>query len=88
MRLLTPEITALLQWFDWTHELTGTFGAVWWSMVRLPRAGAMGQQDARLMAGLEVVRNLKNRMLMSEQRKGDPDREREAFHEQVRQGDR
>ena len=74
-----------MQVFEWTHELTTTFGAAWWSMVRLPAVGGLGAQDARLMAALAVARGQHNALLLRTARTGDPDQEREAFHEQVRQ---
>jgi hypothetical protein len=82
--VLTPEVLEILQWFEWTHEVSATVGAAWWSMVRLPGDGGLGAQDARLMAALETVRGIQNALLNEQQKKGDPEQERQAFHEQVR----
>lgn len=45
-------------WFDLTHEVQGVgFGGAVCRMVRLPGPGGIGDQDAWLMEGLEVVRD-------------------------------
>lgn len=46
-----------------THEIVSTGAAAWWQMVRLPRAGAVADQDARLMDALAVLRGVENVML-------------------------
>lgn len=51
-------------WFELTHEVEamGMGGAVC-RLVRLPAAGAIGDQDAWLMEALSIVRDTSNRMM-------------------------
>lgn len=51
-------------WFDVTHEVeaVGMGGAVY-RLVRLPEAGAVGDQDAWLMEALGVMRDEANAVL-------------------------
>lgn len=87
--MLTGEVLEAFEWFEWTHEITVSgFGAAWWSLVRLPGEGSIGAQDARLMATLEAVREIENGLLREKSTKGDPDAEREAWHEEVKNRDR
>lgn len=57
----------MLQLFYRTHTLTvlGLGGAMW-TQAWLPRAGGVGQQDARTMAHLEVLRAVQNRLLIED----------------------
>lgn len=48
---LTPEMGALLEWFDGTHELT----AQGWHRACLPSEGGYGDQDCKLMEQLDHV---------------------------------
>lgn len=63
VRSLTPETRDVLRWFDQTHELQVGFGAATWHRHSLPGPGGLGDQDARLMAGLDLVRDEKNLLL-------------------------
>jgi len=55
VRLLTPDVRQALQWFEATHRLEPTMTGVAWRRIALPHAGAVGEQDARLMEQLDVI---------------------------------
>lgn len=78
MRLLTPEVEEIFRWFAECYEVTvdGMSGRVWWRRAALPAAGGVGDQDARVMAALEYVAQLRNTLLMERQ----TTRTREAAH--------
>jgi hypothetical protein len=87
--VLTGEVLEAFEWFEWTHEVVSNgLGGLWWSLVRLPGEGSIGAQDARMMATLDVVRSIENGLLREKSTKGDPDVEREAWHEEVKARDR
>jgi len=71
-----------MQWFTRTHEVEsiGMGGAVW-RLRRLPRAGGVDQQDAKLMAALDVCRHVANELLAMRLAPSEQD-ELKAFHEQ------
>jgi len=77
VRAIDAESEQVLGWFAATHEMTGGFGVAWWRLERLPESGGVDEQDARLMASLEYVRQLQN-TLLAEDRKpsGDPRKDR------------
>jgi hypothetical protein len=83
--LITGELHELFRWFALTHELevstVGTAGARW-RLVRLPDAGSLADQDAKLMFGLEYLRGIENELIHEEWRKGDPNAELEAFKQE------
>ena len=63
VRALTPETKETLAWFDRTHEPHAAGFTVLWQRVSLPGPGGVSDQDARLMAALDHVRDLKNALL-------------------------
>lgn len=58
-------------WFELTHEVEAVgMGGAQCRLVRLPSAGAIGDQDAWLMEALSVVRDTSNRMLVEASPRG------------------
>lgn len=49
-----------------THEIVTSLAGARWQLARLPRAGAVADQDARLMAALAVLCSVENAMLAEE----------------------
>lgn len=64
----TPAVESALRWFDATHELDTGFGTVRWRRIGLPGAGALGEQDARLMEALDLLRDVHNDMAMTKKK--------------------
>lgn len=64
MLAFTPAVESALRWFDATHEIDAGFGVARWRRIGLPGAGALGEQDARLMEALDLLRDVHNDMLM------------------------
>jgi hypothetical protein len=60
-------VEALYGWFQATHELTPTAGGVMWHRIALPAAGAVGDQDAKLMDALDYLRTVTNKLLWQRQ---------------------
>ncbi len=56
VRVLTPEVRTALTWFEETHQLVFEQGIAYWRRTALPHAGGIGDQDARLLAELDVLR--------------------------------
>lgn len=52
---------AALRWFDLTHEPVPAEGR--WRRTALPSSGGAGDQDARLMEALEVLRHVHDDIL-------------------------
>lgn len=74
----------MLRWFQATHEIrVQGFGHVEWARSAWPRAGAAGEQDARLMAALDYLCGAMNRSL-ARAPKGDPNEELSAFRRKRR----
>lgn len=74
---LTAEAKEVLAWFEQTHEMVANSGVLWWRMHTLPQAGGLDAQDARLMAGLEYMRDLHNALVLEDRKtrqKGEGDR--------------
>ena len=67
--LQEPDVIEAFAWFDGTHELTADFGRVYWRRLCLPLAGGYGDQDARTMAAIEYVRDLRNAQIAREMKK-------------------
>ena len=82
MRSFTAETREILHWFPLTHEVeaVGLGGAVW-RLVRLPRAGGLGDQDARLMRALEHARGVANHLLARRRAEHDEARALAAWHD-------
>jgi hypothetical protein len=59
----TPEVESALRWFDATHEIEIRDGRAWWRRTVLPGPGGLGEQDAKLMAALDLLRRVHNDML-------------------------
>lgn len=55
--LRDPEIEEILSWFTQCYDLEihPLTGRVYWHRVHLPEAGSIGEQDARLVFGMELV---------------------------------
>lgn len=71
VRCFTPEVRELLAWFERTHTLRAGMVGMWEPLAGvLPRPGSAGEQDARLMACLDFIRDMKNG-LMHETRSDD-----------------
>jgi hypothetical protein len=81
VRNFTPQVEEALEWFAMTHEqqVVGMGGVVW-RRVSLPGPGSIGDQDARLMTMLDVVRAARNELL-SESTAEDRDRELQRFRQ-------
>ena len=58
MLALTPEVESALRWFEATHELVNADGRFWWRRTSLPGPGSVGEQDARLLGALDVLRQV------------------------------
>lgn len=58
MLWFTPDVSATLDWFAWTH----TLGEQGWTRTTLPRAGGLADQPARLMLLLDVARATANQV--------------------------
>lgn len=66
MLAFTPEVTHALAWFKATHVLTAEgFGRVTWSPRWLPGPGSIGEQDARLMDALDLLRQVHDELLQT-----------------------
>jgi hypothetical protein len=53
-----PEVEEILTWFGVTHELVMTGFGAYWRMAWLPGPGGVGEQDARLLAGLSATKSV------------------------------
>ena len=84
MRTLTPEVVDAIGWFQLTHEVEVGDGGAMWRRRSLPAAGGLDEQDTVLLQSLGVIEAVANTLLWERRKKGDPDREREAFHDRVR----
>lgn len=56
----TPDVEAVLRWFDATHELVNADGRWWWRRMGYPGPGGAGDQDAWLFEALELTRMVQN----------------------------
>lgn len=65
-----PEVETLTSWFLQTHEIQHDpmTGQSQWRRFALPMGGGAGDQDARLMAGLDLMRSLYNEVIADEVR--------------------
>jgi len=59
----TPEVEGALRWFEQTHELTLADGRAWWRRTGLPGPGSVGDQNARLMEALDILRQVHDDLL-------------------------
>jgi hypothetical protein len=57
----TPAVESALRWFDATHEPVPAEGR--WRRVALPGAGGIGDQDARLMDALDLLRRVQTDLM-------------------------
>ncbi len=80
VRALTPEVTSALTWFELTHQLVAQFGTAYWMRTALPQAGGIGEQDARLMDALEVLRSVHDQVVADELNRRANEREVERWH--------
>ena len=64
VRLLTPEVKAWLSLFDLTHELRTGQGGAYFQRVAFPASGGVDEQPARTLEALNVIRRVRNRMLV------------------------
>jgi hypothetical protein len=62
----TPDVETAIQWFAQTHDLQTADGVVRWRRLSLPSAGGNGDQDARLMQQLQLLRRVGNDLLREE----------------------
>lgn len=54
-------------WFTATHEVEAIgLGGVRWRLVRMPGAGTVADQDAKLWSALEYMRTLANELLVAD----------------------
>ena len=83
VRVLTPEVKEITRWFDATHRLTVTDAGVIWERFALPAAGGAGDQDARLMAALDWLLEVKNQLALRPKPKQQTD-ELSRFHRRTR----
>lgn len=64
----TPATESALRWFDSTYELTEIRGRVVFRRTELPGPGGVGDQDARLMDALEVLRRVHDDLMAPRER--------------------
>lgn len=67
MLAFTPDVRVWRAWFERTHSLEVAGLVTIWRLVRLPREGGIGDQDAKLMSALDVWRDVSN-VVLAEQR--------------------
>ena len=73
MLAFTPEVKAYIEWFDLTHRLVNEDGWVHSIRIALPAAGGVGDQDARLMEALELLKHVHDELTQE-----DMERDRRA----------
>jgi hypothetical protein len=80
----TPDAQTALQWFALTHDVEAdASGRNRWRRIAWPAAGGAGDQDARLVQQLEVLRGTFNALSHERARQAQRDRELEAWRAEI-----
>ena len=78
----------MLTWFGVTHELAQTGLGAYWRLAWLPGPGSIGDQDARLLAGLTVARRVMQAALAEEWKRERGKAGLDAWRARVKRGRR
>jgi hypothetical protein len=80
VKSFTTEVELITRWFAQCYrvEVDAMSGHAEWKRTNLPRAGSIGEQDSRLMHGLEACAMISNEILAEDRKRRDKDEKKKA----------
>ena len=80
VKSFTTEVELITRWFAQCYaiQVDAMSGHAEWKRTNLPRAGGIGEQDSRLMHGLEACAAISNEILVEDRKRRDKEKKKEA----------